>query len=399
MKDTTVSRVIKTAVTVRGKTYPRYLVIYRDDQGTRKRKAFSTLAAGRRFAEQCDTDAVTRAERQEVLTKKIGEDAAKLSAPHLRDALAALAILAGRATLETAAKAYCVELDRRQKEMPVVSELVTQHLAEAAARELRPRSIGDLRHRLGKITERFGTRRADEITRGDLREWLAGMKGADGKALSELSRRHFRGAAYALFAGLVGDERLEANPADLGRTRHNGDTTLPAIFTPEQIAALLTNAAKLHPDMVAPLALQAFAGLRTAEVSRITWERHIDLGRGLVMVTADVAKKRSVRNIAMPSNLAAWLGKGGTGPVVPRGWRTKLDAIAKEAGVTEWPQNGLRHSFGSYHLEAHGNTMATAAMMGHRDSGAMLFDHYRQLVRPEAAAAYWKIVPAKENTP
>lgn len=397
MKDRTQAQVVNITTKVRGKAYDRYMVIFHDDQGKRQRKTFSTEADAKRYAAQSDRDAKTRAERQEILQRRIGEDAKKLSAEHLRDALAALAILGGRATLQEAAKAYSAELMRLQKVVPSVAALVTQHLAEADARNLRPRSLGDLRHRLGRIAAHFGDRRADEVTRNDVREWLAGMKGGDGKPLSELSRRHFRAAAFALFETAVNRELLGTNPANIGKVRRNGDATMPAIFTPEQITALLTAAAATHPDMVAPLALQAFAGLRTAEVQRITWEQHIDLGRKLVMITADVAKKRSVRNIEMQSNLVAWLGTGGSGAVVPRNWRHKLDEITKAAGIADWPQNGLRHSFGSYHLEAFGDVTKTAAMMGHRDSGDMLFKHYRQLVRPDAAAAYWKIMPGQKG--
>ena len=62
------------------------------------------------------------------------------------------------------------------------------------------------------------------------------------------------------------------------------------------------------------------------------------------------------------------------------------------AGITDWPDNALRHSFASYHLAHFKDAAALALEMGHTDSG-MIFNHYRQLVKPKEARRYWKIKP------
>jgi integrase len=56
----------------------------------------------------------------------------------------------------------------------------------------------------------------------------------------------------------------------------------------------------------------------------------------------------------------------------------------------------LRHSFASYHLAHFKNAAELALEMGHTNQ-QMIFDHYRQLVRPKEAARYWRICPAKEG--
>ncbi len=45
----------------------------------------------------------------------------------------------------------------------------------------------------------------------------------------------------------------------------------------------------------------------------------------------------------------------------------------------------MRHSAASYHLAAHHNESLTQAMLGH-ESGKMLIQHYRELVKPREAA-------------
>jgi integrase len=66
-------------------------------------------------------------------------------------------------------------------------------------------------------------------------------------------------------------------------------------------------------------------------------------------------------------------------------------ATAKASGIA-WPSNVLRHSFASYHLAKFKNAGQTAAELGHAGA-AMLYQHYRELVTPEAAAQWWQIMP------
>ena len=49
------------------------------------------------------------------------------------------------------------------------------------------------------------------------------------------------------------------------------------------------------------------------------------------------------------------------------------------------------HSFGSYNFEKSKSENLTAVEMG--NSPAVIFKHYRALVKPEDAALYWQITP------
>jgi integrase len=82
-----------------------------------------------------------------------------------------------------------------------------------------------------------------------------------------------------------------------------------------------------------------------------------------------------------------------SGNVTPVNYRELLDAAREAAGIQEWPQNALRHSFASYHLARFNDAAALALELGHTNSN-LVFQHYRQLVKPKQAERYWKIVPA-----
>jgi integrase len=194
---------------------------------------------------------------------------------------------------------------------------------------------------------------------------------------------------------LLGRRMLEINPVE-----HTTKPTLidkpPDIFTVDELRALLEAANRVEPDVIPMLTIGAFAGLRDTEIKRLDW-KEVRLERGHIEVEAANAKSARRRIIPIQSNLAAWLlpYSGMTAPVVPDGYRGKLERVRKAARLTDWPNNGLRHSFASYRLAAIGDAPRVAHELGHT-SPQMLYSTYRELVLPEEAERYWKIEPATD---
>jgi integrase len=156
-----------------------------------------------------------------------------------------------------------------------------------------------------------------------------------------------------------------------------------AIFTLENMASLLGKAdATLRPF----LALGAFAGLRMAEIQRLDW-KEIDLERGFVTVDASKAKTRQRRLVPISDNLKLWLMpyKQVCGPVALH--KRPQIAAARLCEGFKWEDNGLRHSFISYRLAVLHNTARVALEAG--NSPETIFEHYRELVTPNAAKAWF----------
>jgi hypothetical protein len=82
--------------------------------------------------------------------------------------------------------------------------------------------------------------------------------------------------------------------------------------------------------------------------------------------------------------------EGRVAPFNRRNWHLLFSQAGTEAGV-ELRTNVLRHTFGSYHYAQHRNENLTAAEMG--NSPAVIFRHYRALVKPESAGVFWNILP------
>jgi integrase len=167
----------------------------------------------------------------------------------------------------------------------------------------------------------------------------------------------------------------------------------PGILTPEQAAALL--AESKDNDLLAFHTIGVFAGLRVAEIKALDW-KDVDLAGGFIHVGAKISKTRSPRLVPILDNLRAWLQPVAkqSGPIVERELRYRHEAARQRAGIMEWPENCMRHSFVSYRLVDTQNAPQTALESGHDQ--AVLFAHYRELVKPKDAARYWQIMPSAE---
>jgi integrase len=265
--------------------------------------------------------------------------------------------------------------------------LVDEYLAAQDRLKRSQTHISDLRQRLGRFKEDFGGRPIRTITTNELEKWLHALK------LSAQSINNFRSRLAALFAYAEKRGYIEKNPVSAIDKIKLVDEA-PEIFTPEQLQKLLEHA---PTNLLPAIALGAFGGLRTAEILRLEWQ-DIDLKRNFINVAASKSKTAKRRLIPIAANLAEWLRpytqlSGGIYPFSHRWYHFNLDELRKTAELPEWPNNGLRHSFASYHLAKHQNAPQLALEMGHT-TPRMIFDNYREVVTPEEAERYWAIRPS-----
>ena len=140
------------------------------------------------------------------------------------------------------------------------------------------------------------------------------------------------------------------------------------------------------------LALGGFAGLRSAELVRLEWGKHVQVERGLIQVSGDIAKTNGRRIITMQPNLIAWLAPyaGRTGKVFTPRADERCHEYAHRLGV-EWKANGLRHSSISYLCATTKNIPAVAMEAG--NSVNIINKHYRELTTEGEGKAWFAIMP------
>lgn len=246
--------------------------------------------------------------------------------------------------------------------------------------------LKDLKYRCGRFAKSFAVD-ISSVTTGDVQTFL------DGLGLSKQSKKNFRTTLHSLFefAEARGFIFKGGNPVVATEAVKVQNGNAIQIFTVEEITKLLKNASR---ELVPVLAIGAFAGLRATEIERLEW-KDIDSASGLIHISADNAKTRSRRLVPLLPNLVQWLKdySGKTGRI----WKGNENDLyfargetVKAAGVP-WKDNGLRHSFISYRLADIQDAAKTALEAG--NSPDMVFKHYRELVKPDQARAWFEITP------
>lgn len=288
-------------------------------------------------------------------------------------------------TLAEATDFYLAHLEAVSRSI-IVDALVNEYVDSKRRAGQSDVHLADLRYRLGSFARDFGQVPVRTLTSATIEDWLHAL------GLSPKSFNNFRDRLSALFAYGVRRNYLGSNPVAAIDSVKEVDGP-PEIFTVDQLAAVLAHADSV---LLPALAIGAFAGLRTAELLRLSWAE-VDLVRGYVEVTATKSKTARRRLVPIADNLAQWLRPyaGRTGQLYPLDaqiYHKACGQAARAAGLDRWPKNGLRHSYASYHLALHQNAPELSLHLGHT-SPQMVFAHYRELVRPDEGDRYWAIRP------
>lgn len=259
-----------------------------------------------------------------------------------------------------------------------VAEAVAEFIAAKARAGRSDRYLRTLRNSLSKFADGRARRALDSITTAELERWLAASR------WRPRTQRGYLLDVRTFFKFALRRGRCATNPASAVEVPSLPPAAPPEIHSPAEVRAVLATTRRLDPDTCRLLAVRYFAGVRSAEAHRLTEDNF----RGDVLeVPAAKSKTRARRLVKIEANLAAWLALPGKLPVSNP---ERVRAVTRAVGV-RWPRNVTRHSFCSYHLARYGNAARTALEAGH--SEAMLFAHYRELVRPADAEAFFTIMP------
>ncbi|HEY9175971.1 MAG TPA: hypothetical protein VI136_27130 [Verrucomicrobiae bacterium] len=273
------------------------------------------------------------------------------------------------------------------------------------------RYIQDLESRVGKFAREF-PRAIGTVNGHEIKAWLQGLtretskvdRRAPRKPVSNRTRNNFRLCIQTLFSFAKAQRylALDWNEMDAVPLWKMKDEEVE-IFTPEEMSILLAHA---PANLVPFLTIGGFAGLRSAEIERLRWEK-VDLEGGYITVDANIAKTNSRRLVPITPNLKAWLKtcKQTHGPVLELA--NVVNAVKRLVSATRpadpedktkllpprvvWRHNALRHSFCSYRLADVKSAAEVALEAG--NSPQMIFQHYRELVTEKAAKAWFAITP------
>ena len=319
------------------------------------------------------------------------------------DAQAALAILHASGlnmSLADAARVAVNHATALQRGITIAALFERYRTEAGTARKWRQSTIDTWRKYSRKLIDAMGGMNCAELTPDKLRAWMqeafptpTGFNGC---------HRTLAGA----FSWAVKQKLLSESPFPLvelmGQEAQDVD-----ILTPHEARAVL-DACRDHrtdprqvwrdcTDCALPFALLLFAGIRPAELKKLTWaDIREDEEDGLcVFVHSKNAKTNTARFVRIRPNLRAFVDAHQgprEGSICPPNWNRKAPLVRKIAGV-DGRQDAPRHSFASYALAAGEPLDAVRADMGHVGDSRMIFTNYRAAANKQAAREYWAIYP------
>jgi len=326
--------------------------------------------------------------RQQTLLERHSRDAMGLTQREMSDFITAKGKLAEYDKSISDAVEYFVDhLERVRRCKVTVAELANEVVETKRKDGRSAKYIADLGQKLRRFCQDFGDRPIAAMDVGEIDKWLRDLD------CLPKSRAQYRANIGVLFSHAERLGMIDKNPV-LRTAKPKLVDAPPEIFDVDELAALLNAAATRAPEVLPMLAIGAFAGVREGEIKRLDWSE-VDQRRRHIEIKSSKAKSARRRIVEMQPNLREWLRPYAemSGHVVPANSRKKLDLVRKAAKLARWPNNGLRHGYASYRLAATHDAPRVASELGHT-SPQMLYSTYRELVLPEEAERYWKLVPA-----
>ncbi len=342
------------------------------------------------FEERFSDESVAEARANEVLNQlSVGDEIlSRVDKEKIAYYVTCEQMLGGRISLMELVRRYTREEERIEASASL-KECVEKYLKSMESRGLSTAHMGPVRSRLTKFMGVMPDNLFD-ITVDMANEYL-------NKIENLTTRFNERVVLNRIFTWCKAQGILPADrPHIIARTDvPKAKWKEPEIITPEHLAKVLWVAKTSYPETVVPIVLGAFAGLRRAEITRLKVS-DINMEHGHIMVSAEITKTNQRRVITISDTLRAWLEDYllPTQSFTDPSYKYKVHRCV-EYTKAAWPTNGLRHSYVSYRVQHDKDPNAVAHECGH--SIEILLRHYKCLCTPEAAEAWFDILPETTN--
>ncbi len=239
--------------------------------------------------------------------------------------------------------------------------------------------------RVEAFKNEFGKKIVSTITKDEVEKWLFGLD------IAEKTRQHYRAAAISFFKWCEIDMSNIKCPKAVRPE--------PGIYTVDEAAQILHYTRKNLPEMLAPVVIAMFCGVRLSEFMFIEW-KELDLTNVEKEGDFYLSDGKTGRRIVhLPSVAKKWLllceqsdelvfdfGKCKEHPdrIYDKFRKTVPEFI-------EHKQNGYRHSYCTYKVTCTGDMHEVATEMG--NSPQVIRKHYYRPTKKKDAQMFWELTP------
>ena len=417
---------------------PPGVTLYSDTNGQKK---FWRVRLGKRFISKSERPQKLAFKTQAMAVKFIKDENEKrygnpeeskklgLTELQVKDAKLALHKLGDKGTLLEAVESW-LRIIEPFKDAPTVGKAIEQLLEHKKDEELTGRHERELKAKLTKIFKGLESKKIDEVSLEDMRK-AQGVNDATGNKPTPQQRiKRMRYAAILFNFAIERNWIAETRSPLRGIAKPKAIPKVTEKFSVNEVAKILWAAQEHYPRMLVPLAIKIFAGIRNPELFGLKWEAIVE---DSVVVLATFAKTQRQRSVTIQKPLKAWIQKAidlkareeadiaaeakgkPKSKAPPKGppptmkglvfaetpesgdreasWLEQIHLIKLASGVSTWPQNILRSTFGSYHYQLVKNEAVTAYEMG--NSPSVVRRHYVNAVTEKACKAFWDLTPAR----
>ncbi len=336
--------------------------------------------------DELEEEAIPLSDEVRMITKRYQD---KLTAAQIEQALARESSLTGEGA-NTPLSYFCEELIEAQQRAFDRGDVAVDQLKNAK--------------RGRNLVKDFKDMAIGDVTQKRVEKWIAKQM-RDGLSYRTCKNRLENLRRWISMA--ITEGRLDRDPlAKFVMRSPKGKVT---ILRPREVAKLVLAAVRIRTRSGAAPALAwimfgCFAGLRTSEIRRLTWE-DVDLDDREIWVQSrktarfDMAE-RFVKIIGpLYDYCKAFKKNGATGLVTGLEYTSersfsKYQRAAQDLAGVDVPKNACRHTYGSHHLRKFQDSKLTAMEMGH-SSPQTTFEHYRRAVKANQADRFWDIESPK----
>lgn len=160
-------------------------------------------------------------------------------------------------------------------------------------------------------------------------------------------------------------------------------------LTVDNLEKILRFCEEKYPELVGLLAIRAFAGIRLAEVLRMT---EANFRNSQIELPCEITKTRKSRTLPIFPNLKEWIDRYGLHQptLIPKQFVVKIAKIAKRADA-ELPRNGFRRGFVTHAMAKYNDAPLVSSWAGH--SISELERSYKGITTPDQAQSWFQIRP------
>lgn len=304
-------------------------------------------------------------------------------------------------TIDDAVEHYLgfLRAEQAKEESQTISKMADLWLEEKKSKKrrkvLRQATVDDITETQKTLKNNFGHLKILEASKKHFKQYL------DNLNVGEQRRYNLRSRFSQFFNWCIHEQGIPMkNP--LEDIKYEVPEKEVSIFTPEEAEKLIRQCQSSFPQLLAYHAISLFGGIRPSEAELLEWS-DIHLDENQIKVRKEISKVKRTRVFTMTETLASWLNtipKIGTRILHTTNNRGNLEMFRAKLGFKigkenpngkKWPEDILRHSFGTYWLRIHNDKPHLAEIMG--NSPSIIEKHYKSPVKESDAKKYWEILP------